>query len=606
MLWREHKLSKPSDVVLVSLASQQPTENWFVGESMGICYLASTLRAAGIKATLIDFGLMLAPKSSWVPIVNLKKPKIVGVSTNQATYSSAKDFITILRNSGYKGLIFMGGHYATLYAEQIANECVGLNAVVVGEAELSFKEIAIKALSDRDWRNHPAIVHHEKNRGEFMAQCNAPVPNINELPFPARDFLPIVLKRGGRAAVLTSRGCYANCSFCTIHDFYHSYSGQKLGWRGRTTESLIEEIAQVKKEYGVEFFTFTDDTFIGPGEIGRQRIFEFAQQLNKNKLGIKFIMLARANEIEKEIVSKLKEVGLQQVLIGIESFDESDLKFYEKATTPNINKRALDILSDLGVRYDMGMIMFHPKSQLSSIEKSYSEFKKYFPKNGGIFTSALNITTKLIIRDKTKITNKLAPAENRNAADFDGVYAFSDKHVACLAESMGFLFRNWLISIFTKKKYLEEAIPDKSKSLSRLTEATVASCIFDFFDQALLITKKGSFDLKSVLQEIDFSGITKNLQDIEQTLNEEIKGLNPKQIIDLFIFDNEEEIIVVQKNNPNYFKVDRVVAEYLTKKNKNQNLNIVREIDSWLRLLAEQQNERLLSMRIPEQCEAVL
>ncbi len=53
--------------------------------------------------------------------------------------------------------------------------------------------------------------------------------------------------------IITSRGCPANCVFCSINTVW----GRK--WRGRSVESIIKEVELLTKKYGVRQLRIQDD-----------------------------------------------------------------------------------------------------------------------------------------------------------------------------------------------------------------------------------------------------------------------------------------------------------------------------------------------------------
>src|SRR5690606_19179516 len=56
------------------------------------------------------------------------------------------------------------------------------------------------------------------------------VDNLDKLPWPARDTLPQVLEKTGCASILSSRGCYGRCTFCSVDAFFSRF-GRKMRLR---------------------------------------------------------------------------------------------------------------------------------------------------------------------------------------------------------------------------------------------------------------------------------------------------------------------------------------------------------------------------------------
>ena len=92
---------------------------------------------------------------------------------------------------------------------------------------------------------------------------NRPRPligDLDQLPFPARDYLSIAYKRYHHAVVAASRGCYHRCSFCQIAQFYRQSQGSP--YRTRSARNIADEVEMLVKEHGVRSIFFVDDEFI--------------------------------------------------------------------------------------------------------------------------------------------------------------------------------------------------------------------------------------------------------------------------------------------------------------------------------------------------------
>ncbi len=84
------------------------------------------------------------------------------------------------------------------------------------------------------------------------------IHNLDDLPFPARDHLPQIMKMGGEVLISASRGCFYRCTFCSIPDFFdHS-------WRSRSPANVVQELKHLVSTYGYSTFWFIDDDFFAP------------------------------------------------------------------------------------------------------------------------------------------------------------------------------------------------------------------------------------------------------------------------------------------------------------------------------------------------------
>ena len=90
------------------------------------------------------------------------------------------------------------------------------------------------------------------------------IKNLDELPFPKRNKYK---EFGNHFTMVTSRGCYGNCSFCSVRAFY---SCDKQLFRQRSADNIVDEIEDLTSKYDAKVISFMDDNFIGPGISGKE------------------------------------------------------------------------------------------------------------------------------------------------------------------------------------------------------------------------------------------------------------------------------------------------------------------------------------------------
>lgn len=147
------------------------------------------------------------------------------------------------------------------------------------------------------------------------------------------------------ALIKTSYGCPYNCSFC----FCKEITDGK--YFAREIEDIMDELEEIKEE---EVYIVDDDFLYNV-----DRLQGFVDALKKRKIKKKFLVYGRADFIvkNKEILTQLREVGLQAVIVGIESFKSEDLKSYNKGTTKEINEECIKVLKSLDIELYATLIM---------------------------------------------------------------------------------------------------------------------------------------------------------------------------------------------------------------------------------------------------------
>lgn len=326
-------------------------------EVLGLGYLAAALDHAGHHVEIYDCNFQDASTGVVAGKVRRSRYEMVGLATMIGkTAHALRIAAAIGPNSG--AFIVMGGYSATYEYDSIMNECSAVDCIVRGEGEEVLVDLAAKLENGEDWRGLASVVHREGS-GVVANPMRALPMNLDTIKFPWRS--PF-LDRIGLASILSTRGCYAKCSFCNIQEFYN-LSGYG-GIRTRSAKDVVDEIELIHHQYGLRKFLFIDDDMLGAEFYDKGRSVAIASEILERGLKIEFEVAGRANDVIKfeSALAAMKKAGLVRVYIGIESGSESQLKRQRKGVKVKHNLEALAILKRQGLGLDMGFIPFDPWS----------------------------------------------------------------------------------------------------------------------------------------------------------------------------------------------------------------------------------------------------
>ena len=193
-------------------------------EKLALRYIHSAITKAVHQPTIFDFHEKGQLDDLVARIVEFNPP-LVGLS--MVFTARAREFTALveqLRAAGFRGHITAGGHFASLNAEQLMQDYPGLSSIIHGEGE----EVIVDLIENLD---RPQSVQSLSFRNDGRLITNQPQPNADNLdarPFPSRpaEFhsylgLPI-------ANMLSSRGCFGNCSFCSINAWHRRNAGKRF------------------------------------------------------------------------------------------------------------------------------------------------------------------------------------------------------------------------------------------------------------------------------------------------------------------------------------------------------------------------------------------
>ena len=168
-------------------------------------------------------------------------------------------------------------------------------------------------------------------------------------------------------AIYSSKGCLwraksGGCIYCgIIHD----------GWRTKNPQHLWEEISNYVHLYDVDFIWDVADTI----SASKKWLKEFAKSKPSN-INPKFHLYARADQIDMETVYYLKSINCFEVFIGAESGDDTCLALANKGFAAHQNIKAVETLSEAGIKIILSIMIGLPGETIDSCEKTVEMVNK--------------------------------------------------------------------------------------------------------------------------------------------------------------------------------------------------------------------------------------
>ena len=165
------------------------------------------------------------------------------------------------------------------------------------------------------------------------------IPDINILPEPAYDLVvdtnaPLDPKLV--FPIFCSYGCRFFCTFCAAdHGNYRFVNPIRV----------VDRIEWAHRNMSAGYFSILD----GLWPPSREWLEEFCTEIENRKLDIKFQFATRAESLTEEHFARLKKIGTQVIVIGIEAGDPAILKAIKKGITPGLAKKAFKALNKVGI-----------------------------------------------------------------------------------------------------------------------------------------------------------------------------------------------------------------------------------------------------------------
>lgn len=338
---------------------------------IGIAYIGAFLDNSGYNIVIKDCPAEDIGLEELFDFLDNIKLDIVGISTYY--YNSASVIRIIKRIKSCCNFLFIGGMLPTLSIASTLKVFRGIDCCIVGEGEITVYELAEAIENGRDWKKVDGIAYiDDENKVQINAKRKL-VEDLDILPFPIR----IKPKREGYTPILSSRGCYGNCTFCSIESYYETCIGRKV--RMRNPVNVVDEIEDLVRN-GHKKIKFNDENFNVSSLEGRKWFEKFYLEITRRNINAKYIMDMRVNEVifGKKQIEKFAQIGLEFIFIGVESFIQEHLDFFDKHVKVKDNILAMQNLDDLKINYRIGLLLFNPITTLEDIAKSLTIIEKVY------------------------------------------------------------------------------------------------------------------------------------------------------------------------------------------------------------------------------------
>ena len=232
-------------------------------------------------------------------------------------------------------VLLVGGHVAALPERTLREE--DADFVAGGEGLYSMQAL-LQALKeeDTDYSKVPDLYYWD-GKTIRIAQPAPLLKSLDqEMPGIAWDLLPMEryrahnwhcfghLQRQPYAALYTTLGCPYHCTFCCIQAPFKS--GEKvLGYKERVNtyrlwnpQSVIAQIDQLVKEYGVRNIKIADEMFV----LNPEHVHSICDLIIERDYDLNIWVYARVDTVRDEMVDKLKRAGFNWLAFGIEAASE--------------------------------------------------------------------------------------------------------------------------------------------------------------------------------------------------------------------------------------------------------------------------------------------
>lgn len=318
---------------VVSMTAQPPRA------PMDLAYMAAMLESAGVECKIRDYPFESAQWCDFEQDLKLFKPDCLIISTTTPTLDFDMKACSIAKQAGRNILTVAKGAHITEHSEEVLQSYSDLDIAIWGECEFAARELAVQepgGIRGISYRDGARIVKNgERPRLE----------DLDRLPLPARHLLNNDLYRTPDtnrpiAYILTGRGCPHRCIYCAVS----VASGYRL--HIRSVDSVVAEIEQCYRQFGIRDFFFRSDTFTW----SEAWVVSLCRSIIDKKIKIRWGTNSRVDTISEERLRWMKKAGCYVVGFGVESGNQDMLDRMKKKATLRQAENAVQLCRQFGIK----------------------------------------------------------------------------------------------------------------------------------------------------------------------------------------------------------------------------------------------------------------
>lgn len=343
-----------------------------------VAYLAGYLKAGGYTDVIfVDAMTNDLSEDQVREKITTLKPDIVGCTAITPAIYKAERTLQIVKEVNPDIVTVLGGIHGTFMYPQVLKEAPWIDAVVRGEGEQVMLNLVTavdqgRFMADRNCVNGIAFATPD---GKVVATpAEPPIQDLDRIT-PDWGILEwdkyIYIPMNKRVAIPNfARGCPFTCSFCSQWKFWRDY-------RIRDPKKVVDEIETLVKEHDVGFFILADEE----PTIHRKKFIEFCEELIKRDLGVLWGINTRVTDIlrDEKLLPLFRKAGLIHVSLGTEAAAQLKLDMFNKETTIEQNKRAIQLLKDNGIVTEAQFIVGLENETAETLEETYKMARDWNP-----------------------------------------------------------------------------------------------------------------------------------------------------------------------------------------------------------------------------------
>jgi radical SAM superfamily enzyme YgiQ (UPF0313 family) len=344
---------------------------WCAGKRVGrattppfvLIGIATILKNNNLNVDFIDASAQRSGREYLGEII--KGYGIAIISTSTMTVNDDAQYLGYLKRMNPSLVTVAFGSHPTYMPEDTLNK-KGIDIIVRNEPEFVIRDLTKALTGDNGWKGIRGIGYKDASGKIVINPAYPSIENLDELPVLDTSFLPKnalyfnpIIKKFPYITLSTSRGCLAQCIFCSAPFF----EGPR--YRYQSPERVLREL-KVHSKNNFKTIYFRDATFTAD----RQRVIEICKEIIKQKLAISWVCNSRVGLVNEEMLSLMKKAGCYLIKFGVESGVQRILDNSKKGIKVTDIERTFKLCKEAGIDTHAHIMIGMPGDTQETVKKT--------------------------------------------------------------------------------------------------------------------------------------------------------------------------------------------------------------------------------------------
>ncbi len=276
-----------------------------------ICVATAVQREAGIDVRFVDAAAQNWSKEDVRALLERERPAWVVMHASTPAIDNDIAYCALAKEVCDAKTILVGQHVTAVPDDTFARAFGALDYIALGEYDYTIRDLFLGG----DPKTTPGLFYIDE-LGQPVRTGGRPFIDVNELPFPAWDFIDADwYYDGGKLhpfmTLLSGRGCFARCTYCRDPQLMYGHEN-----RFRDPKLVVDEM-----EYDLALFPALREVMIETDTFtaNREHVEGVCREILKRGLDTKLRWSVNArSDVKRDLLQLMKRAGCRMLMVGFE------------------------------------------------------------------------------------------------------------------------------------------------------------------------------------------------------------------------------------------------------------------------------------------------